>query len=125
MSSKYNDKLFKGAPAKIFENARELRKKATPAEELLWQELRNRKIAGFKFRRQHPINNYIADFYCSEKQLAVKVDGSVHNTKEAKEYDQARTTDLGSMGIRILRFTNGEVEKEMATVLKRITDYLK
>jgi very-short-patch-repair endonuclease len=124
MSSKYDDKLFKGAPAKTFENARGLRKVLTPAEELLWQELRNRKLNGLKFRRQHPINHYIADFFCSEKSLVIEVDGSVHNTKEAQAYDEASTSDLARMGIHVLRFTNNEVEKDMPSVLKRITGYL-
>jgi very-short-patch-repair endonuclease len=124
MSSKYDDKLFNGAKAKIFENARELRKASTVAEDLLWQELRNRKLQGLKFRRQHPINIYVADFFCSEKQLAIEVDGNIHNTKEAKEYDEARTTDLASMSIQVIRFTNNEVEKDMPSVLRGITDFI-
>ena len=124
MSSKYDDKLFKGAKAAIFENARSLRKKGTVAEDLLWQELRNRKLQGMKFRRQHPINHYVADFFCSEKRLIIEVDGIVHHTKEAKENDEARTKDLASMGIQVLRFTNDEVEKDMNSVLQRITNYL-
>jgi very-short-patch-repair endonuclease len=125
MSSKYDDKLFKGATAATFENARNLRKVLTNAEELLWQELRNRKLQGLKFRRQHPISHYIADFYCAEKQLVIEVDGSIHNSKEAKEYDEARTRDLASMGIHVLRFTNDEVEKGIPSVLDRIATYLK
>jgi very-short-patch-repair endonuclease len=125
MGSKYDDKLFKGAKASTFENARSPRKALTVAEELLWQELRNRKLQGLKFRRQHPINHYIADFYCAEKQLVIEVDGSVHNSKEQTEYDAMRTADLASMDIGVLRFTNDEVEKHMPSVLLRITNYLK
>jgi very-short-patch-repair endonuclease len=124
MSSKYDDKLFKGATAKIFQNARELRKVSTDAEDLLWQELRNRKLMNLKFRRQHPINHYIADFFCNEKRLIIEVDGNVHNTKESKEYDEARTNDLASMGIYVLRFTNDEVEKNMPAVLQRIINFI-
>jgi very-short-patch-repair endonuclease len=123
MSSKYDDKLFKGAKASIFENARQLRKELTPAEDMLWQELRNRKLNGLKFRRQHPINNYVADFYCCEKRFIVEVDGGIHHEKEQRDYDEARTKDLGSMGIEVLRFTNNEVENEMPDVLKRILDF--
>jgi very-short-patch-repair endonuclease len=122
MSSKYDDKLFKGATASTFENARNLRKVLTNAEESLWQELRNRKLQGLKFRRQHPISHYIADFYCAEKRLVVEVDGCIHNSKEQKEYDERRTADLASMGIHVLRFTNNEVEQDMPSVLKRIDE---
>jgi very-short-patch-repair endonuclease len=121
MSSKYDDKLFNGAKAKIFEDARET---STDTEDFLWQELRNRKPSGQKLRCQHPINNYVADFYCCEKQLVIDADGIVHNTKVAKEYDETRTNDLASRSIHVLRFTN-EVKKDIPIVLKRITDNLK
>ena len=124
MSSKYDDKLFKGASAIIFGNARELRKSSTSAEDLLWQELRNRKAGGVKFRRQHPINNYIADFYCSEKSLIVEVDGNIHNNQDVKEYDEARTNELNSMGIHVLRFTNDQVETNMIAVLNQIITHI-
>ncbi|RYG43548.1 MAG: endonuclease domain-containing protein [Chitinophagaceae bacterium] len=124
MSSKYDDKLFKGASPQIFENAKELRRASTAAEDLLWQELRNRKLAGLKFCRQHPLNNYIADFYCSEKQLVIEVDGNIHNNPEIKEYDERRTKDLADMGIQVLRFTNDEVETNMPNVLQRIKDFI-
>lgn len=124
MSSKYDDKLFKGASPAIFGNARELRRASTEAEDLLWQELRNRKVAGLKFRRQHPISNYIADFYCSEKQLVIEVDGNIHDHREVKKYDEARTTDLNSMGIHVLRFTNDQVETNMPAVLNQIISHI-
>jgi len=123
MTSKYDDKLFKGASPQIFENAKELRRASTVAEDLLWQELRNRKLAGLKFRRQHPLSNYIADFYCSEKSLVIEVDGNIHNKPEIKEYDEQRTQDLSTMGIQVLRFTNDEVETNMLQVLQRIKDF--
>ena len=123
-SNKYHDKLFQGASAKIFRNANELRKASTNAENLLWQQLRSRKLDGLKFRRQHPVNNYVADFYCREKQIVIEVDGGVHNEKEQKEYDEGRTVDLNNMGIRVIRFTNDEVEKEMGIVLKKIIDFV-
>ena len=67
MVSKYDDKPFKDASARIFKKAHRLRKELTTAEDLLWQELRNKKLPGLRFRRQHPINDYVADFYCCEK----------------------------------------------------------
>ena len=121
---KYDDKLFKGAKASVFENARNLRKELTDAEELLWQELRSRKLNGWKFRRQHPVSRYVADFYCCEKRLVVEVDGSVHDENEQKEYDEARTKDLASMGIQVLRFRNSEVEENVTDVLRRIREFV-
>ena len=124
MSSQYDNKLFKGAPPIAFKNAQALRKASTEAENLLWQELRNRKLAGLKFRRQHPISNYIADFYCNEKTLVIEVDGNIHNEPAIKEYDKARTQVLNSMGIQILRFTNDEIKNNMPDVLQRIAEFL-
>lgn len=124
MHSQYDDKLFKGASAKIFDNARTLRRSSTKAEDLLWQELRNRKLGGFKFRRQHPLNTYVADFYCSEKSLVIEVDGYVHDGEEAVRYDEWRTKELNNLNVHVLRFTNDEVELNMSAVLKRITDFL-
>lgn len=90
----YNNNLHKYAKVKIFENARALRLTSTEAEELLWQELRDRKLNGLKFRRQHPIDKWIADFYCHEKKLVIELDGSVHNEKEIAEYDARREKEL-------------------------------
>ena len=118
MNSKYDDKLFKGASAKIFENARELRKNATPTEDLLWQELRNRKLCSFKFRRQHPIERFIVDFYCAQHRLAVEIDGDVH--AEQREYDAARTEWLEARGYRVIRFTNDQVFRQLPAVLETI-----
>jgi very-short-patch-repair endonuclease len=123
--SKYKDNLFQGASQKIFENARSLRKELTDAENALWQELRNRKLNGLKFRRQHPIGSYIADFYCSEHKLVIEVDGNVHETNVAKYNDASRTNDLQIMGIKVMRFTNKEVEQKMSEVLNKIIETLK
>ena len=76
--NQYNENLFFGASPEIHKFARELRRNLTEAEKILWQELRNRKLGGFKFRRQHPINKFVADFYCHEVKLIVELDGSQH-----------------------------------------------
>jgi len=83
----YNKNLHKYASAKIFQHAKALRRSSTEAEERLWVELRNKKLKGLKFRRQHPIDKWIVDFYCHEKKLVIELDGSVHNEKEIAEYD--------------------------------------
>jgi len=121
----YNNNLHKYAKGKIFENARALRQTSTEAEEKLWQGLRNKKLSGLKFRRQHPIDKWIADFYCHEKKLVIELDGSIHNEKEIIEYDEARTKDLKELGINVLRFRNEEVMTSMETVLKSIAEFCK
>lgn len=123
MSDSYNDNLHKGADGKLYEYARDLRKNETSAEDLLWRNLRNRKLNGLKFRRQHPLDKFIADFYCHEKKLVVEVDGAVHDSKEAKEYDSSRTYELNETGIMVLRFKNDEVLGNMSEVLKKIKEF--
>jgi very-short-patch-repair endonuclease len=119
----YNNNLHKYASAKIFENAKALRRSSTEAEEKLWQELRTKKLNGIKFRRQHPINKWIADFYCHEKKLVIELDGSIHNEKEIAEYDAGREKDLKELGMNVIRFRNVEVMTNIEAVLKIITKY--
>lgn len=119
-----NDELHKGANKSLFGNARELRKNATRAEIILWEELRNRKFYAFKFRRQHPIRGFIADFYCNELKLVIEVDGEVHDGECQIEYDKERTFELGELGIKVLRFKNEEVENNIKEVLNKIRNYL-
>lgn len=101
----------------LYENAKENRKNATEAEEKLWQEIRNRKL-DYKFRRQHPIDNYIADFICLEQKLIIEIDGGYHT--QTKEYDDARTFVLNELGYSVIRFTNEEVLNDIKTVLSNI-----
>ncbi|MDP2422895.1 MAG: DNA methyltransferase [Bacteroidales bacterium] len=120
------ESLFKGATPTLFENAHQLRlMDKTEAEEILWQALRNRKIENCKFRRQHPIGQFIADFYCHEKKLVIEVDGGYHNKQEQKEYDEARTQVINEYGITVIRFTNDEVLNNIQTVLNKIRQALK
>jgi len=83
--------------------ARYLRKEETEAEKILWEEIRNNKL-GVKFRRQHPIDKFIIDFYAPKIKLAIELDGEIH--KENKEYDKMRTEYLNSKNIKVLRFWN-------------------
>jgi len=98
----------------------DLRKRETPAEKLLWWALRNRNLADLKFRRQHPIDRYILDFYCHEWQLAIELDGLHHFSPERRAYDAVRTRYLEGAGIRIIRFTNTQVNMDLPRVLQRI-----
>ncbi|MGN8055800.1 endonuclease domain-containing protein [Pedobacter sp. 22163] len=120
----YKDKLFHGANLKLFEFSKALRKNQTEAEEIMWQCLRNRKILNFKFRRQHPVHKFIADFYCHEAKLIVEIDGGIHNHHENQEYDQNRTDELKEIGITIIRFTNEDVNNNLNEVINVIKRYL-
>ncbi|MHB1294133.1 MAG: endonuclease domain-containing protein [Anaerolineae bacterium] len=107
----------------IQESARVLRHRPTPAEALLWERLRGRRLAGHKFRRQHPIGHFVVDFCCVEKRLVVEVDGSVH--LDRVEADAARTAWLEGQGFRVLRFQNRDVLANPDAVLAHIMDVLK
>ncbi len=120
----YNENLFYGASPKIIQFARELRNNLTEAENILWQKLRNRKLDGYKFRRQHPIDEFIVDFYCHEIKLVVELDGGIHNVPEVKEYDISRSEELEMFDIKIIRFKNEEVFQDLEDVLKKIRQEL-
>src|ERR1700712_5116999 len=90
------------AEAVIFKRAEELRNNMTPAEKLLWEFLKDNK-SQLKFRRQHPILFYVADFYCHALKLVIELDGSIHDDKSVKAYDVAREQELKSLGLTILR----------------------
>ncbi len=111
-----------GASTNIKQKARELRKRMTQPETILWSCLRKRQINGFYFRRQHPYFIYILDFYCFEADLAIEVDGGIHLSK--KEYDSERTRFLNSSGITVIRFSNTEVESHLETVIDIISNHL-
>ena len=116
----HKESLFKGATGNLFEFSRELRKRSTEVEEILWQFLRNKNHNGLKFRRQHPLKDYIADFYCHELKLVIEVDGGIHNQNEIINNDNARTAVLNELGINVIRFTNAEVLNNLPEVLKQI-----
>jgi len=116
-----NNRLNLGSNGKIFSNAMELRRTMTEAEIILWNELRNKKLNGYKFRRQHPIKNYVADFYCHEARLVVEVDGEIHKDESTKEYDEKRTHDLKEFGIKVIRFANKDILNTIDEVLFKIS----
>jgi len=102
------------------DNARVLRRYQTPAEALLWDALRGRKIDGLKFRRQVPIGRFIVDFLCFEAGLVIEADGSQHSDIHVQEYDDVRTNYLNAQGLEVLRFTNHEIEANLPAVIERI-----
>lgn len=102
------------------EYRRELRNEATSAEKLLWDELKGKKLKGYKFRRQHSVGNYILDFYCPAHMLAIELDGLHHLEEEEMIYDDARTRYLNELSIKVIRFKNPDVENNINWVLEEI-----
>jgi very-short-patch-repair endonuclease len=114
----YSGNLFYGASSLTHQRARELRKVLTPAERLLWEALKNRQLNGYKFRRQHPIYRYIADFYCHELGLVIELDGGVHDGIGQQEHDRNRDQVILEFGIRVLRFKNEEIVNNLEKTLR-------
>jgi len=101
--------------AKLKPLSKELRKKSTLAEILLWNQLKGSKMLGFGFLRQKPIEKYIVDFYCPKLKLVIEIDGDSH--REKFENDQTRENDLKALGLHVLRFTDRKVKQDMSNVL--------
>ncbi len=112
--------LHQGANDGQFQAARSMRKEMTEAERILWNELKNRKLNGLKFRRQHPIHYYIADFYCHEKKLIIEVDGGIHENEEIRIHDENRSAEFDKMGITVLRFMNEKILHSLNEVIEVI-----
>ena len=111
-------------PEQLKQHARELRKNSTNAELLLWQLVRRNQLLGMGFRRQHPLGNYVLDFYCHEAQLVVELDGGQHNEVSRQQHDETRTQYLKSQGLTVLRFWNNEVLENTEGVLQMIYEWL-
>ena len=102
--------------------SRSNRKEQTDAEKLLWFHLRRKQILGMKFRRQYPVDNYILDFYCHEKRIAIELDGSQH--LQNREYDEKRTRLLQKYDIQTIRFWDNEVLQNIEGILQVISEKL-
>ena len=101
----------------LHERARELRRNMTSAEKILWEKLRHNRLNGLQFRRQQIIDGYIVDFYCHSKALIVEVDGEIHGAQ--MDYHSERDNILLARGFSVLRFTNEEVNDDLARALKK------
>ncbi len=101
-----------------FENAKRMRKDPTHEEYVMWEEVRNRKLLNYKFRRQHPLNMYIADFYCHELALVIELDGKYHEHTDMIEKDKKRTEDLLGLDITVYRITNKEFQNRSLAIEK-------
>lgn len=108
------------ADLRLIEFARQTRREPTPAEEALWRLLRNRRFAGWKFRRRHPLGLYIADFYSAATAVVIELDGDSHATEEGIEHDRIRHEYLCSLGVAVLRFWNVELKENTDGVLARV-----
>ena len=114
----------------IKEAIRSLRRNSTEAENIFWQSVRNRKVHGYKFLRQHPIKFtidgknrfFIADFYCAEHKLVVEIDGAIHERQ--RDYDELRTYIIEKLGIRVIRFKNNDIEKDINLIIMKLKDTL-
>ena len=103
--------------------SRDLRNNMTDAEKLLWSRLRNKQILGMQFYRQKPILNYIVDFYCPAANLVIECDGSQHFTQEGLEADRIRDEALAQLGLKVLRFHNGQVMGRIDDVVEEVYRY--
>jgi very-short-patch-repair endonuclease len=112
--------MHQGAKPKIFQNAQRNRKQGTAAEKVLWEAIRSKKLDGYKFRYQHPVGLYIADFYCHDAKLIIELDGGYHNEPTQKLYDEYRTDFLNQSGITVIRFPNEQVLNHLQDVLNEI-----
>ena len=103
--------MYFGAKPDILEKAKVLRKNMTDAEKVLWERLKNKQVLNLRFRRQHPIDIFIADFYCHTVRLVIELDGKIHKTQ--KEYDEGRTAEMEQFDIQVIRFRNEEIENDI------------
>jgi very-short-patch-repair endonuclease len=120
MKSKFD--MYYGATPDTLDKAKVLRNSETKAEKLLWDKLNLKQFYGFKFRRQHAISQFIVDFYCHKLKLVIEVDGKIHNKPDNKDYDENRTIELEKFELKVLRFTNFEIENHMDKVLTVIRE---
>lgn len=109
--------------SKLVEKARENRKNQTPVEKKMWSILQDRQLENYKFLRQKPLNNFIADFYCAELMLVIEVDGDSHIKQ--REYDILRSEKLEEYGIKVIRYQNDETMSNIEAVYKDLKKKIK
>ncbi len=114
--------MWKGARSETFKRAEHLRNNPTEAEKLLWEKLRCHPFKKFHFRRQHPIHNFIVDFYSHHLKLVIEVDGGYHESHEQQIEDQLRTELIQFQELEVIRFTSQQIIQEMETVLEILSE---
>ena len=125
LSGKEQYPIYFGANSELLRIASDLRKLMTPAEKILWEQLRNRKLSDYRFRRQHPIGEFVVDFFCYEAMLVIEIDGEIHDTSYQRERDIERKNILQGHGIREIRFRNEDVMNNLENVLAKILREIK
>jgi very-short-patch-repair endonuclease len=117
--------FYYDASIEIIRRAAALRKNQTDAEKVLWIAISKGQLNGLHFRRQHPINKFIVDFYCHEILLIIELDGDIHNKPEVAERDEGREHELRRLGLHVIRFSNYEVLNNLQQVLAKIKTFAK
>jgi len=117
--------MFYNASSIIFERAKILRENMTEAELKMWERLKEKKLLNLRFRPQHPIDIFIADFYCHPLKLVVEIDGGIHLSHSNKSYDIGRDAELERWRLKVVRFTNQEVLNNTDQVLKKLEEICK
>jgi len=118
------ESMFYGSSPVIFANAKKLRNEPTASEIIFWSLLKQH-FPGYRFKRQHPISQYIADFYCHKLKLVIEIDGAYHLSDESKINDEIRDEFMQSLGLVIIRFTNQEVCEKGENVIMRLQKMIK
>ena len=116
--------LYFGADLTAFENAKRLRNNLTSSERKLWEHLSNSQL-GVRFKAQHPVSNYIVDFYCHKAKLIIEIDGDSHFSDDSSSKDAERTNEIEKLGLKVIRFTNEQVFKNIGAVIEEIQRELK
>jgi len=119
-----NIDMHYGAESELFVFARILRRKQTRAEEILWEKIKARKLSGYKFRRQHPIEKYIADFYCHELRYVIEIDGEYHEGEEQSNFDFNRDGEMEKLGIIVKRVSNKDILNNPISTINNIKEDL-
>jgi very-short-patch-repair endonuclease len=120
MSENSEIPMYFEAPADIFSKAKQLRSHMTRAEFIMWNFLKCNNVLGIRFRAQHPIGVYIADFFSFKLNLVIEIDGEIHNTESHQDYDMERTQNLKNWGIEVIRFSNYQVMNKFEFVQNEI-----
>ena len=107
----------------IFANAKKLRSEPTSSDLIFWGLLKQH-FSNFRFKRQHPISQYIADFYCHKLKLVIEIDGGIHQTEKVKINDSLRDEFLQTLNLKIIRFTNDEVCKNGENVMEKLKEMI-
>lgn len=110
--------MYFRAKSGTLETASLLRKNMTQCEEIIWERLKGKQIQGLRFRRQHPIDFFIVDFYCHKARLVIEIDGEIHKSKV--EYDDGRSAEIEKFGIKVIRFTNDDIVDNIEAVIRMI-----